>query len=242
MTNNPIQFKWNNTVLTKTWIATSVGKVPVIYFLPDTTSAQNPIVALHYQTGSKEIWLENTTHSPNSALLNYAIAHQIPFYALDLYGHGEWKSEDPAFNPEYLDDEHWELFATKSVTGMVEVINTLSHNHRHKNMTIVAYSVGVLIAVKAIAAGIILKSLVMVSPVPERQADDAYSLHNNVERLKGLKVLLLTGNQDDEVEPGEVDWYFELIESDQKEMNVFDSGHTLPNAWVERAIEFLVRS
>lgn len=233
MTNADIKFSWNGKTLNKAFINTSVGDVPLLSFLPNNSTSQNVIFAIHYQEGSKEIWLEEESFS---SILNFAIINEIPFYAIDLYGHGAWKSEDSNFNPEYLDDDQWEKFVRLSVTGINEVILKLLNN---KSINIVSSSTGCLMAVKTIAKGINLNTLIMASPVPAKSYDDEYSLHNNIESLKDCKLLVLTGENDEEVEAGEVKWYFDQIESNQKEIVIYNSGHELPKEWSDKAIQFM---
>lgn len=233
MTNADIKFSWNGKTLNKAFINTSVGDVPLLSFLPNNSTSQNVIFAIHYQEGSKEIWLEEESFS---SILNFAIINEIPFYAIDLYGHGAWKSEDSNFNPEYLDDDQWEKFVRLSVTGINEVILKLLNN---KSINIVSSSTGCLMAVKTIAKEINLNTLIMASPVPAKSYDDEHSLHNNIESLKDCKLLVLTGENDEEVEAGEVKWYFDQIESNQKEIVIYNSGHELPKEWSDKAIQFM---
>lgn len=233
MKNTETNISWNGTTLIKSLIKTSVGNVPLINFLPDNTSNKNPIFAIHYQEGSKEIWLDEESFFP---ILAFAIENQIPFYAIDLYGHGDWKSDDSSFNPEYLDDDQWEKFVSASVTGIKEVIFKVASN---KSINIVSSSTGCLMAVKTIATGINLNTLAMASPVPTKSYNDEYSLHNNIESLKDCKLLVLTGTNDEEVEAGEVKWYFDQIESNQKEIITYNSGHELPKEWADKTIEFI---
>lgn len=233
MTNTEAIITWNGTTLVKTSVETSVGNVPIIKFIPDTPANANPIFAIHYQEGSKEIWLDEESCSP---ILEFAIENNVPFFAADLYGHGNWKSSDSSFNPEYLNDEQWELFISKSVTGFKEVVDDFIKND---SINFIAYSTGCLIAVKLMAEGINTSSLIMASPVPAKSYDDEYSLHNNLETLKDKKVLVLTGINDNEVETGEVDWYFDQIKSSLKELVTYNSGHELPKEWTEKSVTFL---
>ncbi len=237
MNTTETELTWHETTLLKSRMATSVGSVPILTFVPAEKGRSGAIVSLHYMTGSKEVWL-NDEHAQ---LLAYAIANSIPFFAFDLYGHGEWESDDPDFNTEDIDGEQWETFVADSTQGIAECITQLCAQHQidAEALDFVGYSVGNLIGVKLIAAGIAARSFAMGSPVPWRAYDDAYALHNNLEALVDLPLLVLTGKSDEEVEEGEVAWFFERVESDKKELLVFDSGHSLPKVWFEKVTAFI---
>ncbi len=228
-----IEIKWNNVKLIKSKIDSSAGKVPLLSYIPHKNTSSEIIIALHYQTGSKEIWLDE---EENQAILKYAIEKNMPFYAIDLYGHGDWQSDDEKFDTEDIGDDHWDQFVEDSVSGVEGLINSLDAT---KKVNFVCSSTGCLIAVKAIASGITPNSIIMASPVPYKSYDDQYSFHNNVSTLKDLNVLILTGKNDEDVEDDEVQWFFNLLESENKEIIFFESGHELPKDWSQRAISFL---
>lgn len=233
MNHTSSQFNWNDLTISKSFIKTSVGTVPLITYLPEDGQNSKAIFAIHYQEGRKEIWLEEENYS---SILNYAIENRIPFYAVDLYGHGEWKSDDENFNPEYLDDDQWDLFVKSSVDGIKETITSVA---KDKEIIFISNSTGCLIATKVMASNVYTSGLIMASPVPAKSYDDEYSLHNNTDALKNKKILILSGKKDEEVEEGEVLWYYNLIESDKKEIELFESGHELPKEWINRSIKFL---
>lgn len=236
MESTKYEIMWNGFTLSKSFIQTSVGGVPLIKYQPENNLNNKVVFAIHYQEGSKEIWLDEENYT---SILKYAIDNKIPFYAVDLYGHGEWKSDGDNFNPQYLDDDQWEVFVRNSVQGIKETISFVA---KDKEIQFISYSTGCLMAVKVIDNTINTNSLVMASPVPARSYDDEYSLHNNIDVLKNKNVLVLSGIDDEEVEDGEVQWYYDLIQSGNKEIERYKSGHELPSQWSDSAIKFLKTS
>ena len=78
----------------------------------------------------------------------------------------------------------------------------------------------------------------MASPTPEREADDEYSLHQCVDALARSQVTLIHGDSDDEVAAGEVEWLATQFPA-KPTVHTLESGHQLPAAWVDLAVEAL---
>ncbi len=226
---------WNGVSLTKRFISTEAGEVPVLYRIPEKRESDSVIVAFHYYGGSKEIWLDEE-HDP---LLAYAVQAGIPFIACDVCAHGEW--EVPGLDASYFDEDQWAIFAEKSRRGVAGVINSLA---QEKGLSMdalhfVGVSMGCYNAMTVIRGGMRPASFVMAAPVPGKSYDDGCSFHNNLEAFTDTDLLVLSGRNDEENQKGEVQWLYDQIESDTKKLTFYDSGHELPGNWMDSIVRFL---
>lgn len=232
--NHCIKTALKQNQLNRQLIKTSVGDVPVAYWLPENKNAP-VVVAFHYQTGSKETWFEGDFDK----LFCYAQASQSAFIVCDLYGHGEW--QQAGFDTANISDEQWDHFVDSSVFGITEAIKSILEKCQitHNKLQFVASSTGCLIAVQVIKNGLKPVALVLSAPLPEKEFDDPTSFHNNLNCFTNMPLLMLTGEQDDEPCDGEVEWFFNLVDSAKKELVVYQSGHDLPAQWLDKTVQFL---
>jgi predicted esterase len=226
---------WKNTSLSKGLISTAAGAVPVIYWIPEQKTTSQVIVAFHYQEGSKNIWLEDTWDS----LLLHAVENNIPFIACDMYGHGEWQVD--GFDTSYIDDDAWDTFVEKTAVGVTQAITTLIQDTTlsFDSLQFIGSSLGCHTAMTVIRNNLRPVSLVLASPVPAKEYDDESSFHNNLSAFEKTKLLVISGRNDEDVAQGEVQWWYDQIDSETKKIIFYDSGHDLPADWISQAITFL---
>lgn len=216
-------------------IPTSVGDVPTLFWLPQFVQKSSVIVAFHYLEGSKEVWLDGSFN----AIFAYAQSAGIPFVACDMYRHGEWQVD--GYESSYINDEDWDSFVTLSRDGITEAIDMIIKKYELScdSLMFVGSSTGCLTAMGVINKGFKPQKLALGVPLPDRACDDEYSFHNNPESFTDCDLLVLTGTKDEEVEPGEVEWWFDQVNSQSKEIVMYESGHSLPPEWLERVVSFL---
>lgn len=223
--------------LTQTKVKTSIGTVPTLYWIPEKVNTKSVIIGLHYSGGSKDIWLDEE-HNP---LLKYAIETNTPFIACDAYGHGEWLVDGvEGWN---LKKDQWPEFMRQTRLGISEVITTVAQTQGLSldSLHFTGVSQGCLNGMDIIAhTDLKPVTFVLSSPVPRKTRNDERSFHNNLASFIGRDILILSGTNDEYCESGEVQWFFEQINSDRKEIVFYDSPHQLPaNQWMNRAVSFL---
>ncbi len=190
-------------------------------------------VLIHGQEGGKEDWLEKDGYSKGgncSALLEQL---GYSWLATDLYGHGDYKADESDFDCTEISDEYWEKFIDRSVAKIIHELDLVKDEF--EDISIISYSAGGSVAVKLLEKNTIfpVKEIHMAAPIPDSENDDEYSLHNNLNLFRDLKVYMYSGVYDEEVDHEEVECVFDEIESVKKRLNVYEAGHSLPFMWIK---------
>ena len=79
-------------------------------------------VLIHGLEGAATDWKDPEGYSHGGLLTQALNNADLPWIALDLYGHGEWKAEEPEFNPANVSDELWAGFIDRSVDAIVQAL------------------------------------------------------------------------------------------------------------------------
>ncbi|MCP4320300.1 MAG: hypothetical protein GY787_00255 [Alteromonadales bacterium] len=143
--------------------------------------------------------------------------------------HGEWGGGE-GFDPANISDGLWESFVENSgfaVTAAIKSVIEKSQLRKNK-LQFVGSSTGGGVALEVVKRALKPSALVLSSPLPEKEYDDETSFHNNLDSFSNLSLLVLTDKDDDEVPTGETELFFNLVESSQKELVTYESGHDLP--------------
>lgn len=203
--------------------------------LKNASKYKSVLILLHYQTGSKSVWFEDQM----TPLMEWAEQSQTCLLAYDLYGHGDWKAQEPEFDPNYLPDELCEKAIDHSAKYIAEDFLEQKKDLGFTQVDLMGWSFGTTIALKMIPQSLSPDRLIFAAPTPEKEYDDGYSFHNNLKAFSNSKVLFISGTKDEEVQEGEVPWVFDQIQSQSKKLIQPESGHDLPKEWINWAIEFL---
>lgn len=217
---------WNGFEIKKGTIETSVGEVPYLFYSPEI-SKQIINIAIHGETMSKDEWLCFNSKSKFGNLLKESIKHNSPFIAFDLYGHGEWLSDDRGFYPGSMSREQEDKVIKNSSTGISEaILKVLEKDKLEENpISITSYSKGCSIALN-LNMDKKPEKVVLLSPM---------HCKTNIE---GENYLLLKGRNDKEVNNKELK---ELTKSLGEGLKIkeFDSGHEIPESWINDARDFI---
>jgi pimeloyl-ACP methyl ester carboxylesterase len=183
-------------------------------------------VLIHGLSSSKDEWFNN-----HKRLSDYFILHNIPFIALDLYGHGGFAADEPDFSTDYINDDLWPVFIDKSVNKFTYTISLENEKRSLKRIHIISYSVGSVIGIELAKRLTKCTSLSLCVPNPDYSINDEYSLCNTLEQIKNKNINILSGTNDNEIEYKEI----EKLIKDHKYINhhSYNAGHILPDQWID---------
>lgn len=192
-------------------------------------------VLIHGLGGSRQSWLEDESYTHGARLTRELAQRGIAWIATDLYGHGAWPAEEVDFDTRHIPDACWPSFVARSVSRLCELTRQAVAQGAYTRLTLLSYSAGSTILAKLAqeALGCPVETLVLAAPVPDRDMDDTYSLHNNPAAFAGRRCLVYGGKADEEVPAAELCDWFEGLDAGQKSLRLYAAGHALPAAWVE---------
>jgi len=207
-------------------------------------SSNNLVLLLHGQEASSKDWIKENGFINGASLTKGLTDRKISWMAPDLYGHGSFKAEEKDFDPADISDELWPVFLKQSADAICKLIKDTVLKYGYRTLTVVSYSASCHVAVKVIKLKlpITVKRVFMAAPCPEREYDDEYSLHNNLDCFNNRECCFFSGTRDEEVPVDDVRWFFTKIESDNKELLFYESGHSLPKKWTSDALSRLYKS
>ena len=205
---------------------------------PDSTALT---VLIHGQTSSKEEWTSVGGYTKGGDLTRLLNERGQSWMACDLYGHGEWRADEPDFDNANISDDEWIGFLDRSAAGIRKALDFALAQQTYSSLNFATYSVGCLVAVEIMKRGLPLPvgKIVMAVPTPEREYDDESSLHNNLDVFSSAFTAIAMGRNDMDSNPDDIRWFFEQIPGDRKVLRSYDSGHSLPEAWVFDVIDEL---
>lgn len=209
--------------------------------LPGSPQADSLVVLIHGLGACGRTWSEDEDYTKGAHLTRRLTQLGIPWVAPDLYGHGEWRAEEPEFDPNHIPDSLWQKFVDCSVKRLGETVKRESLRTGSRSITLLSYSVGCVILAKLAQEdlGLPVLDIAMAVPVPFREMDDEYSLHNNQGAFSGRSCYVYAGETDEEVALSELRWWHEQLEAQKKVLRVYSSGHALPVAWVNDVFDDL---
>lgn len=223
------QEEWNSEIINYA----TAGDVPILFYRPEERKSPPLIIALHHQSAAKEVWLNSL-----EAILKFAIESKTAFLACDLYGHGEWQVE--GFNPALIDESNLESFMKPNSAGVTEAVRSFCFNQNISpdSLHYAAVSLGCFTAIDLAARGLKPRTMALVAPAPLKNADSPYSFHNNLEATEGVTLLAITGSDDEYNEPGEVTWWMDQVNSENKKVITYAGGHVPPLNVIDSCVLF----
>lgn len=217
---------WNGFEIKKGLISTDEGCVPYLLYSPEI-SRESVNIAIHGENSSKDEWLCFNSKSKLGNLLKESIKMNSPFLALDLYGHGEWLSEDRSFYPGAMNRDQEEEVIIKSSRGISQAIDRVLNEEGLINnpLTITAVSKGCSIALN-IESTREIEKILLLSP----SKSEIKTRCNNFLIFRGESDITVT---DDD--------FFALKNelSGDVELELYKSSHEIPEAWINRAKSFI---
>lgn len=210
------------------------------YLRYSSTQGHDLFVLLHGQQSSKRDWLEKDGYTHGGNLTEGLMNLGISFIAFDLRGHGDDKEVDYA--KEYLDDDEYADFIDTSVRTIGEMLKQLKTAEPERKLHLLSYSSGSVVGLKIQEQFGLFDDVFLAVPIPQKEYDDGYSLHNNIGRLKdGSRFIVFYGTNDEEVSADETRWFYDQVNSVDKQIFSYPSGHSLPTEWVESFLRLIQR-
>lgn len=193
------------------------------------------VVLIHGLGGSHRTWLEDDDYTHGARLTRQLTRHGLAWIAPDLYGHGEWRADEPDFDAHDVSDALWPLFINRSVSHFGDLIRHELVRKACSHITLVSYSAGSCVLAKLAQGdlGLSVDRIVMAVPVPYRDMDDEYSLHRNPDAFSGKLCYIYGGEVDEEVPLPELRWWFSQLDAQEKLLRIYPAGHALPSSWVD---------
>ena len=209
--------------------------------LPGSPRIDSLVVLIHGLGSCGRAWSEDEDYTKGACLTRRLTQLGIPWVAPDLYGHGEWRADEPEFDANHIPDSLWQKFVDASVQHLAETVRRESLRTGSQRITLLSYSMGSAILAKLAQEdlGLPVSDIVMAVPVPFRDMDDEYSLHNNQRAFSGRSCHIYGGEMDEEVALSELRWWYEQLEAQKKTLRIYSSGHALPVAWVNDVFDDL---
>lgn len=212
---------------------------PLPYLRYDSTKGRDLYILLHGQQSSKREWLEKDGYTHGGNLTDGLMDNGFSFIAFDLYGHGDSRTVD--YSKDYLDDEEYQDFIGQSVQGIGETLSQIKAVEPERRIHLVTYSTGSVAGLKVQEQYGLFEDIYLAVPVPQKEYDDEFSLHNNISKLKeNSRLVVFYGNNDEEVAASETEWFYDQIPCSKKQIFAYDSGHSLPSEWVRDFINLLL--
>lgn len=225
---------WQTETISFAAVPTDAGNVPILFYLPENLSSKSLIVGLHHQNANKEVWLTSLT-----AILTYAIESQIAFIAFDLYGHGEWEVNN--YNTNSINAETLPTFMNPTTSGISYTLRSFCYNQNLSidSLQYIGVSLGCFTAMDLSFKGLKPCTMILSAPVPLKTFDGTYSFHNNLDAFKDINLLAISGSRDEYNEAGEVQEWFDLVNSGNKKIIIYDGGHVPPINMIDSCVVFL---
>lgn len=204
----------------------------VPYLRYDVPGSRDLFVLLHGQQSSKKDWLEKDGYTHGGNITEGLMNLGLPFIAFDLFGHGDSKSVD--YSKDYLDDDEYQDFIGSSVQTIGEALCKMQADAPECRLHLLTYSTGSVAGLKLQEKYDLFKNIFLAVPVPQKEYDDEFSLHNNISNVhENNQFVIFYGKSDDEVSAEETSWFFEQVACKNKKIFPYSSGHSLPIEWVQ---------
>jgi len=196
------------------------------------------VLLLHGQEASSADWVEKDGFTKGGNLTDRLDVREISWMAHDLYGHGDFSAQEADFNAADISDELWPVFLSRSADACTALLKERCAAHGYEHLMVITYSAGCHVAVELLhrTLPVPVQHVYMAVPNPEREYDDEYSLHNNLDCFRGRRCCFFAGAADEEVPVADVRWLYEQFDDAQTELLVYESGHSLPEQWTEDAV------
>ncbi|MBN1979992.1 MAG: alpha/beta hydrolase [Chitinivibrionales bacterium] len=197
------------------------------------------VVLIHGLGSSTAEWFEADGYTKGGNFVKKIEERKLSYIAYNLYGHGSFEAEESDFNPENIPDEIWPKFITRSVDLIAEGLK--GNRLETKNIAIVTYSGGAGVATQLLKKypSLPVSRLVFCSPGLQREYNDEYSLHNNLDCFSKRSLLLLGGKNDEEESIEDLRWFFGQLTGEKKKLVEYDAGHSLPVEWTQDAMDWI---
>ncbi|MFZ9004152.1 MAG: alpha/beta hydrolase family protein [Robiginitalea sp.] len=221
------------------------SQVPGYLALPKEGAAPYPcILLLHGLTGSKEIWW-NVDRSPGN-LVEKLLVSGFAVLSLDAKYHGERIAFNNYESPSiFVFQKGWDIrsnyMTVQSVREYRRAIDYLETRIEIDTgrLGMIGYSMGGFMTFSLTAVDPRVKvSVACVTPNIEEPYSPKAAYHF-APYINNRPFLMLMGKDDPFYTVEEAQQLHNFIDSDVKEITFYNSGHRLPDEWIERATEWM---
>lgn len=188
----------------------------------------------HGTESSKNDWLEKNGYTKGGNFIELLNEKKMSWIALDLYGHGDWTADEAEFDRTDISDELWPKFITASAAEAKKVLSAYIHKYKIEFVNLVSYSAGCHIIVNMLRTKIEISvgNIIMAASGPEKDYDDEFAFHNNLEIFNNNNCTFFWGKNDDDEDIKDNEWFYNMISGNPKKKFVYNSSHSLPINWV----------
>jgi predicted esterase len=222
--------------------------VPGFLGLPKVGRSPHPIVLqLHAGAMSKDSWWQDDSFERGGQLTRRLMAAGVGVLALDAQFHGE-RSRNTDYLPfqELYFDKQWfgriRDLLVESGRDWLRALDYLANRPEVdlNRIGVIGHSLGGIMA--SHIAALEPRIGTVVCCVGALSDSRFYPLQpvNFASRIRDKRVLLLAGRSDPLVSVADSQCLFAQIQSRSKELEFFDSGHRLPEAYLDRAVSWLL--
>ena len=223
-------------------------RVPGYLGLPTAGEGPYPVVlALHGGNFSKESWWLAESFERGGLLTDALLRSGIAVLALDAQYHGERAANNDYLPLEQMYFEHgwfarYRDMLVESVMDWRRALDYLESRPEidMQRIGIIGHSTGGIMAAHLAALDARIGTIVLC--VAALSEDWLYPLQpvQFAARIdKAARVLVLAGRSDPLINVEDTQRFFTRIGSEQKELRFYDSGHELPEEYLERALAWL---
>ncbi|MEN8230310.1 MAG: alpha/beta fold hydrolase [Bacteroidota bacterium] len=226
-------------------------RVPGYLAIPKMGNRPYPIVLMQHGFGhEKESWWNGETYCNGSILTKDLLESGYAVLMLDAQYFGERMGRNDFEHPRvFTVEKQWYYRLNSSVVQTVKdyrramdyLATRLEIDTSRIGLT--GYSMGGIQTFILTAIDSRIKTSVSVVPLPQGMhgASSDYYLavpKHHASRIGNRPFLLLMGNEDKSYTPEQGQELYELLNSSQKEIIWYDSGHSLPGEWTREALNW----
>jgi dienelactone hydrolase len=236
---------WPDVLITPVTISGKKGEAATgVFLVPKEGKAPKPVVlALHGLTDMKESWIIPEGFSKGGSVTRRLLDRGFAVLAIDLPYHGTRLPDWASSEQKRLVLDQWASFYRKAYS---EIERALDFLERRKDIDrnrigLIGYSLGGMIAYSVANTDARVRALVTCVAPPDRDESYPGAPRDNIAYLENTPVLVIAATQDHNYPLEDAIWFFEQLPSRVKEFAQYESTHSLPFEYAERAADWFVR-
>jgi dienelactone hydrolase len=247
----PLDVKVLSTSRTQSYVREKIvftggrgDRVPGYLATPTSGTLPYPVVlTMHAGATSKETWWEEDSFEHGGKLTEGLLASGIAVLSLDAQYHGE-----RSFNNDFLSiyemyfEKEWMIrYRDMMIESTQDYLRALDYLESRTEIDrsrigVIGHSMGGMMTIYLSALSPSVRSAVVC--IGAAYDARAYPVNpiNFARSLGEIPILVLAGRTDPLIPAEATELFFGLIDGDSKRLEFFDSGHQLPEEYVDRAL------
>lgn len=224
------------------------SRVPGYLAIPKNTNSPVPCVLLIHGVGdTKDSWWNETSFNSGGLLSKQLIDAGFAVLALDAQYHGERAVNNDFESPDvFIFQKEWLIRARNMIVQSVieyrRVMDYLSTRREidSNRFGAIGYSMGGMMIFNLASVDKRIKvAVASVTPILKEEYS-ALAVYNFAPFINSTSFLMLNGKDDGRnYNIEEAQQLFELLNSDNKNIRFFESGHKLPVEWTQNASDWI---